>query len=69
MNIFRSEPLSKEQIKSKANSSARTFKNKGSEISLTIIKNKILELYSNCDDWISDDARLDVIRALEKQHS
>lgn len=63
------KPLSKEELKSKANSIARTFKNKGSEISLTIIKNKILELYPNSDDWISDDTRLDVIRALEKQQT
>ena len=63
------KPLSKAELKSKANSIARTFKNKGSEISLTIIKNKILELYPNSDDWMSDDARLDVIRALEKQHT
>jgi hypothetical protein len=25
-------------------------------------------MYPNFDDWISDDARLDVIRALEKEH-
>lgn len=59
--------LSKEELKSKANSIARTFKNKGLTINLAVIKGKILELYPNSDDWISDDARLDVMRALEKQ--
>ncbi|MEH2380267.1 MAG: hypothetical protein V7K27_15505 [Nostoc sp.] len=64
-----SKLLSKEEIKSKANSIARTLKSKELEISLTVIKNKILELYPNSVDWISDDTRLDVIRALEKQHT
>lgn len=61
------KPLSKEELKSKSNSIARTFKNKGLVINQAIIKSKILEMYPNSDDWISDDARLDVIRALEKQ--
>jgi predicted metal-dependent hydrolase len=61
------KPLSKEELKSKANSIARTFKNKGLIINQAVIKSKILEMYPNSDDWISDDARLDVIRALEKQ--
>jgi hypothetical protein len=60
--------LSPAQLKSKSNSIAVTLKNKGLEISRTIIKGKILEMYPNFDDWISDDARLDVIRALEKEH-
>jgi hypothetical protein len=60
--------LSPAELKSKSNSIAATLKIKGLEISRTIIKGKILELYPNSDDWSSDDARLDVIRALEKQH-
>jgi hypothetical protein len=41
---------------------------KGIKIGATIIKEKILEMYPNSEDWISDDAGLDVERALEKQH-
>lgn len=63
------KPLSKEELKSKSNSIAVTLKSRGLEISRTIIKGKILEMYPNFDDWISDDARLDVIRALEKQQA
>lgn len=60
--------LSKAQLKSKSNSIAVTLNGKGLNISRDIIKAKILELYPNSEDWISDDARLDVIRALEKEH-
>lgn len=60
--------LTPAQLKSKSNSIATTLKSKGLEISRTIIKGKILELYPNSDDWLSEDARLDVIRLLEKQH-
>jgi hypothetical protein len=60
--------LSKAELKSKSNSIYRTLKTKGLEINLGVIKGRILEMYPNSEDWISDDARLDVIRALEKQH-
>lgn len=53
-------------MKNKVSSIARTIKTKGLKVSETIIREKILELYPNSEDWISDDARLDVIRAVEK---
>ncbi|MEH2078451.1 MAG: hypothetical protein V7K89_00055 [Nostoc sp.] len=60
--------LSPAQLKSKSNTIAVTLETKGLKINRGIIKNKIMEMYPNSDDWISGDARLDVIRALEKQH-
>ncbi|MBN3946397.1 MAG: hypothetical protein HWQ38_07860 [Nostoc sp. NMS7] len=54
------------EMKNKVSSIARTIKTKGLKVSETIIREKILELYPNSEDWISDDARLDVIRAVEK---
>ena len=62
-----SRPLSRSEMKSKVNSIARTLKNQGLEVNQTIIKDKILEMYPNSEDWISEDARKEVIRALEKQ--
>lgn len=61
--------LSPKKLKSIATSIQNTFRGKGIEISQTIIKTKILEMYPNPDDWIpGSDARKDVIRALESQH-
>lgn len=61
-----SKRLSKEELKSKVNSIARTLRKEGLKFSETLIKEKIAELYPNSEDWISDDARLDVIRAVKK---
>jgi len=61
-----SKQLSKQELKSKVNSIARTLKGEGLEVSQTLIKEKITELYPNSLDWISGDARLDVIRAVER---
>ncbi|MBD0263483.1 MAG: hypothetical protein ICV78_12390 [Tolypothrix sp. Co-bin9] len=60
--------LSKNELRTEANTIYMRLKRNGLKISATIIKEKILELYPNSEDWLSDDARLDVIRALEKQH-
>jgi hypothetical protein len=60
--------LSKAELKSKVTSIQNTFRARQIKISQTIIKSKIAEMYPNSDDWISDDARLDVIRALEREH-
>ncbi|WP_445631157.1 hypothetical protein [Nostoc sp. DSM 114167] len=61
--------ISPKKLKSIATSIQNTFKGKGIEISQTIIKNKILEMYPNPNDWLPhSDARRDLIRALEKEH-
>jgi hypothetical protein len=39
------------------------------KIRLDIIKQKILEMYPNTDDWISGDAKKEVIKALIKEHN
>ena len=61
-----SKRLSKEELKSKVNSMARTLRKEGLEFSETLIKEKIFELYPNSDDWLCGDARLDVMRAVRK---
>ncbi|MBD0263249.1 MAG: hypothetical protein ICV78_11150 [Tolypothrix sp. Co-bin9] len=60
--------LSKEQLKSKLNATATSLERRGFKISRTIIKEKILELYPNADDWSSDDAKKEVMRVIEKEH-
>ncbi|MBN3924613.1 hypothetical protein [Nostoc sp. NMS4] len=60
--------LSKDELRTEANTIYTRLKRKGLKISATIIKEKILEMYPNSDDWISDDARKDVIKVLEKEH-
>jgi hypothetical protein len=55
------------EMRNKVKSIGRTLKTNGFKISETIIREKILEMYPNSEDWISEDARLDVIRALEKE--
>lgn len=55
-------------MKSKVNSIARSLQHKGYEISRTIIKSKILEIHPDSEDWLTDDARKEVIRALEKEY-
>lgn len=62
-----SKHLSKTSLENKINSITRTLKNKGIAISKTAVKAKILELFPYAEDWISDDARKEVIKALEKQ--
>lgn len=67
--------LSTEELNREANTIFTRIKRKdtrlnrkGVKISATTIKEKIMEMYPNSEDWISDDAGLDVERALEKQH-
>ena len=59
-------PLTKNEMKSKVNSIAHTLKAQGLEVSRTVIKGKILEMYPNSSDWISEDTRKEVIKILEK---
>ena len=68
VSIPAGKQLSKAELKSKVTSIQNTFRARQIKISQTIIKSKIAEMYPNSDDWISDDARLDVIRALEREH-
>lgn len=60
-------PLSKGEMKNKISSIARTLKSQSFKVSETIIKGKILEMYPNSEDWISDDARKEIIKVLLKQ--
>lgn len=56
------------KLKSVATSIQNTFRGKGIEISQTIIKSKIVEMYPNSDDWKPyGDARKDVTKALERE--
>jgi hypothetical protein len=56
------------EMRSKIKSIGRTLKNDGLKTSETIIRGKILEMYPNSEDWISDDARKDIIRILKNEH-
>lgn len=62
-----SRPLSKNELKSKINSISRTLKSHGLKVSEPIIKGKITEMYPNFEDWVSEDTRKEVIKALEKE--
>ncbi|MHC5916097.1 MAG: hypothetical protein ACYTXE_35035 [Nostoc sp.] len=61
--------ISSKKLKSIATSIQTTLKEDGIELSQTIIKEKVLEMYPNPDDWYPrSEAREDVIKALEKEH-
>jgi hypothetical protein len=61
--------ISSKKLKSIATSLQNTFREDGIEISQTIIKEKVLEMYPNPDDWYPrSNARDDVKRALQREH-
>jgi predicted nucleic acid-binding Zn-ribbon protein len=57
------------QIRTVTNTIYMKLKRDGFQISATIVKNKILELYPNPEDWTSEDARKDVVRALKSEQT
>ena len=60
--------LTNKQLRSKENSIAKTLWNAGYKISQTIIREFILDLHPNAADWLTSDARLEVISAVKKRY-
>lgn len=61
--------LTPSQLRSKANSIAKTLWDSGYRISRGVIKEVILDMYPEQEAWATADARREVIKALKKRYA